>query len=69
MGTVLVLVEWVVADESELLEPRFSGYLVENVSEALLHLHAFVAFPCEPECEISKFCERIGWLEFQISPA
>ena len=69
MGTVLVLVEWVVADESEPLEPRFSGYLVKNVSEVLLHLHAFVPFPCEPECEVSKFCKRIGCLWFEVSPA
>ena len=63
MGTVLVLVEWVVADESEPLEPRFSRYLVKDVNEVLLRLHAFVVFPCEPECEISEFCERLGCLE------
>ena len=62
MRTVLFFVSRFVADESKPLKPGFSGYLIQNVNETLLYLHALVGFPCEPECEVSQFCERFGCL-------
>ena len=65
--TVLVLVERVVADESQPFKLGVSGYLVEDVSKVLLHLHALVAFPCEPEREVPQFREGVGCLGARAS--